>query len=159
MVAKTRHLSYRPLELLQEKNHTESVFSRMPRAVTAEIIQMKFVILNAWLDVVIYFCSSLCWLFVRLCFLFVTATSFLVNKDEYIFQTASKLVQRFGRGRGRQIFAFLLASNTAYCAAAHTRDIGYYWRNPVALLVLLLQIYLCLCNCNMCTKNNSKCYC
>ena len=60
MIAKTRHLSYRPLELLQEKNHTESVFSRMPRAVTAEIIQMKFVILNAWLDVVIYFCSSLC---------------------------------------------------------------------------------------------------
>ena len=27
----------------------------MPRAVTAEIIQMKFCILNAWLDVVIYF--------------------------------------------------------------------------------------------------------
>ena len=43
-----------------------------------------------------------------------------------VFETASKLVQGFGRGRGA------LASNTVYCATMHTRD-------PAALVVAILN--------------------
>ena len=70
-------------------------FSRMRRAVTAEIIQMKFCMLNPWLDVVIYFKRHPNW-YRGLGGAWVQFSSFLLT--------------------------LVLASYTAYCTTMHTRD-------------------------------------
>jgi len=81
-------------------NYIRSVFSRMRRAPTAESIVIKFCTSTAWADLVIYLKRHPNW-------------------------------SKVWEGEGCEIspipLTLPLASNTAYCATAHTRDRRCQW--------------------------------
>jgi len=97
-VAKFRRYGYLRLDML--KNPREMVFfSRMPRAATAESILIRFATSTPWADIVIYLKRHPNW---------------------------SKGLAGEGCKISTIPLTLPLASNTAYCATAHSRDTAFH---------------------------------